>query len=394
MSEQYEFHGGQTKATVYGNYPDAAELSQIYAMMNCHAFKDATIRIMPDHHAGAGCVVGFTCPYTGKAVPNIVGVDIGCGVQALNIGSRPLGKNEFKAFDKYLRLNIPSGFSNRKSVYKELKLVYTRFIDPAGRVSWDAFVSAVDRIAVKVGSKAGSVWTSAGALGGGNHFIELDQDEASGKVFLVVHSGSRNFGLKVCKYHQKAAKDQRGSKNGLEWLDGAEADAYLADMRIAQRFAMLNRMTMLVILAAHFNVKMRDAEIITSIHNFIAEDDNVIRKGAISAKKGETVIIPWNMRDGLIIGIGKGNQNWNNSAPHGAGRIMSRSDARRSLTLTTYKGTMEGIWSSCVSEETIDESPDAYKPATIIEAAIDDTIEIRMRLKPIYNFKAGKEESE
>ena len=390
MAEQYELRGGKTSLIVYGNYPDKMELEQLFAMMDCPAFENQPIRIMPDHHAGSGCVIGFTSPYSGFAVPNVVGVDIGCGVQALNLGPRVLRDNEFKAFDRYLRDNVPSGFSSRSTPFKEMKLAYTRFVDPKGRVSWDQFVENVDKLASKVGSKPGSVWPSVGTLGGGNHFIELDHHEESDEMFLTVHSGSRNFGLKICLYHQRVAKDNLGPKRNLEWLEGDEAAAYLADMRTAQNYAVLNRMVMLTILAKHFKVKMREAEIITSVHNFIGDDD-VIRKGAISAKKGERVILPWNMRDGVVVGVGKGNPDWNNSAPHGAGRIMSRGDAKRTLTLTDFKETMNGIWSSCISRDTLDEAPGAYKDPESVEATIADTVDITMRLKPVYNFKASKE---
>lgn len=356
MSERYELTGGKTSAVIFGNYPDTAELQQLYAMMNCPAFGKAQIRIMPDHHAGKGCVVGFTCPYTDKAVPNIVGVDIGCGVSALNIGKRTLKDNEFKAFDRYLRDNVPSGFSGRETQFNELKLVYSRFIDPMGRITWATFITELNKLAAKVATKENQVWCSLGTLGGGNHFIELGRHSETEDVYLTVHSGSRNFGLKVCTFHQKLAQSKVGPKQGLEWLEGEDAEAYLKDMRIAQKFAELNRMTMLTILAKHFDVKLKNAEMISSVHNFIGED-NIIRKGAISAKKGELVIIPWTMKDGLILGEGKGNPDWNNSAPHGAGRIMSRGDAKRTLTLTDYKATMEGIWTSCVSRDTLDEAP-------------------------------------
>jgi len=387
----FELIGGRTAAVVYGNYPDTEELRQIYAMMDCPAFAGATIRIMPDHHAGKGCVIGFTCPVPvgGSVVPNIVGVDIGCGVQALNLGSSKMGENEFKAFDKYLRGSVPSGFNGRSETYKDLQQTYTRYVDE--RFPWADFQRQINDLAKKIGTKDQQVWCSAGTLGGGNHFIELDRADLTGDLYLIVHSGSRNFGLKVCMYHQQKALSLVGSKGGLEWLEGADAEEYLRDMKTAQQYAMLNRMVMLTILAKHFNVKMRDAELITSVHNFIG-DDRVIRKGAISAKVGEQVIIPWNMKSGILLGTGKGNLDWNNSAPHGAGRTMSRGQAKRELTLTDFKADMEGIWSSCVSRDTLDESPRAYKDPLEIEKAILDTLNVTARLTPVYNFKASKDE--
>jgi RNA-splicing ligase RtcB len=389
--EGLELTGGRTSAVVYGNYPDPEELRQIYAMMDCPAFAGASIRIMPDHHAGKGCVIGFTCPVPvgGAVVPNIVGVDIGCGVQALNLGTRKMGENEFKAFDRHLRETVPSGFNGRAETFKDLQQTYTRYVDE--RFPWVNFQRQVADLAKKIGTKDQQVWCSAGTLGGGNHFIELDRDQASDDLYLTVHSGSRNFGLKVCLYHQKKATDKVGPKGGLEWLEGDDAEEYLRDMRTAQQFAMLNRMVMLTVLAKHFDVKMRDAELVTSVHNFIGED-RIIRKGAISAKAGEQVIIPWNMADGVIIGIGKGHLDWNQSAPHGAGRIMSRGEAKRTLTLTDYKAAMEGIWSSCIGRDTIDEAPATYKKSQEVEDAIGATVEVTQRLKPIYNFKASKDE--
>lgn len=388
-SENYFFQGGKAAATVRGNHPDTAELSQIYAMLRCPALEGASIQIMPDHHAGKGCVVGFTAKGYPNLIPNLIGVDIGCGILALNLGPRKMQENEFKNFDRYLRDQVPSGFNNREEVYKELKLVYSRHVN--SRIPWDTFSQQVDEITKKANANSGTVWKSVGSLGSGNHFLELNLDHNSEDLYLTIHSGSRNFGLKVCLYHQKKAIAKVGPKQGLEWLEGADAEEYLRDMRVAQQFAMLNRAVMMTVLAKHFDVKMRDAEVISAIHNFIG-DDNIIRKGAISAKKGEQLIIPLNMKNGSLLAVGKGNPDWNNSAPHGAGRLMSRGGAKQTLTLTDYKADMEGIWSSCISRDTIDEAPKAYKDPLEIEAAIGDTVEITNRLIPIYNFKASKEE--
>jgi RNA-splicing ligase RtcB len=384
--------GGATSAIVYGDYPDQNELTQIFSLLSCPAFAGANVRIMPDHHAGSGCVIGFTSSIDmtdPKIVPNVVGVDIGCGVTAIQLPSGPTREEHFAAFDRFLRSTVPAGFNVRPTVSDAMERVYREVfgVDPV------IFEYELTAITKKIGIDDTRVLHSIGTLGGGNHFIELDRsDDAS--VWLTVHSGSRNFGLQVANYHQRKAQASHPF-GALSWLSGDDALEYLSDMRLCQQFARLNRALMLYLLSDMFvnraHVRMalvKDA--VESVHNYIS-DDNVIRKGAVSAEAGTPVIIPWNMRDGIVIGVGRGNADWNMSAPHGAGRRMGRREAKNTLSVADYKAAMEGIWSSCVGKSTIDEAPDAYKPAESVEAALVDTVEVQHHLKPIYNFKAGEE---
>ena len=385
-----EYQGAATSCKVFTDSIEAEAVQQIYGFLNCPAFEGSQIRIMPDVHAGAGAVIGFTANLTDKVIPNVIGVDLGCGVLAYRLENPIM---YFQQFDKYLRANVPSGFSLRETEYPGIKpLFLTHFGGPHGirAAEWETFQKDVNTLAVKIGAETGKVWRALGTLGGGNHFIEVDRDEEGRHLWLVIHSGSRNFGLRVATYHQKKAEARMGPRGGLAWLEGEEAQEYLQDMRLAQTYAKLNRLIMLEALVGL--VTYSHDTVVESVHNFIG-DDNVIRKGAISAKAGERVIIPWNMRDGLVLGVGKGNSDWNNSAPHGAGRKMGRGAAKRTLSLEDFEQTMKdaGVWSSCIGKETLDEAPAAYKDCGEVEACLGDTVEVTARLKPVYNFKAGKE---
>ena len=402
---RHEIQGDVAQAVVHGNYPDEREMHQIYALLSAPPFKGASIRIMPDHHGGIGCVIGFTCPIDmndPKVIPNVIGVDIGCGVQAVRLPqSINLSREEhFAAFDRHLRGNVPAGFSGRESVSDDLNMLYERFVSVDCPLTFAEWHETVEILARKVGADPKKVWRSCGSLGGGNHFIEIGQastgsPESETPRWLIVHSGSRNFGLKVAAWHQRKAKTSHANGD-LSWLEGDDAIDYLRDMRTCQRFAALSRSVMLHELLGAFKMRLHeklDLERIVSVHNFISESDHVIRKGAISARTGEYCIVPYNMAAGVIIGRGKGNVDWNNSAPHGAGRRMGRGEAKSTLSMQEFKDTMReaGVWSSCVSHDTLDEAPAAYKPAIEIEQSIADTIDITARLKPVYNFKAGKE---
>ena len=329
---------------------------------------------------------------------SVIGVDIGCGVQSLRLGDRSSKERKVSGidsvlpeFDKYLRAQVPAGFSSRAKPSKRREWLYKWWFGQGS--DWDGFEEDVENLSARVGSRASKVWCECGSLGGGNHFIEIGRGQED-DLWLTVHSGSRHFGLLVAEFHQKAAVKKLGRKNGLEWLEGEDALGYLRDMRLAQKFATLNRLVMLDVLADFFSVKMKGSDIITSVHNFIG-NDNVIRKGAISATLGEQLIIPWNMKDGIVLGTGKGNADWNNSAPHGAGRKMSRGDAKQMIPMAEFKQVMKdsGVWSSCVGQSTLDEAPQAYKDAESVLAHIEDTVEVTNKLKPIYNFKAGGNET-
>ncbi len=405
-----ELRGRYNTAKVFTNNIEEQATSQIIELLNQEAFKDSKVRIMPDTHAGKGCVIGFTANLKNKAIPNLVGVDIGCGMFAVKLGDV---KIKFEELDKFIRHNIPHG----NKVNKKVQL----------RVDKN-FHDRIAEISKRTNSNLNRNLLSIGSLGGGNHFIEINQDKY-GEKWLVIHSGSRNFGHRIATYHQKRAieycsrqvryiSDEKNEKMGLLkkqnrdseikdlidaykplldkynlpkdlcFLEDVRLEKYLNDMKFAQEYANLNRRVMAKKILEHLDLKIDDLEHFQTIHNYIDFEDMVVRKGAISAQKGEKVLIPINMRDGSIIAIGKGNEDWNNSAPHGAGRLMSRSKAKEVIDLEDYKDSMKGIWSSSVKESTLDEAPMVYKPIEEIIENIKETAEILDIIKPLYNFKA------
>ena len=386
---------------------DDKAVEQIDLLLEQDAFKNSKIRIMPDVHAGKGCVIGFTGDLGDKVIPNIVGVDIGCGMFCTNLGKIDI---DFKKLDDFINNNIPSGMNvNDNSVALfDIKRLYC--YDKLKNYQW--------------------IENSVGSLGGGNHFIEIDIAD-DGEKYLVIHTGSRNLGSQVANYYQGLAdkicnyslleyerkrkeilstykelgkekeiqrdlislkKELEVNKNNipydLAYLEGEQRDAYLHDMRICQEFAVLNRYTIARRIADYMGWNIDNY--FESVHNYISFENNIVRKGAISAKKGEKVIIPINMRDGCIIGIGKGNDDWNNSAPHGAGRVMSRSEAMKIINLDDYKKSMENIYTTSVTENTKDEAPFAYKSIKEILEHIIPTVEVVTVIKPVYNFKTSE----
>lgn len=312
---------------IFAENVEQSALQQIYALKEHPAFKDQKVRIMPDVHAGAGCVIGFTSTFTDKVVPNIVGVDIGCGVVGVRLDVTDI---DFANFDKFLRGRVPSGFSiHSKPQWNPYGPVSERFMDRLGV------------LAIKLGLSVEKVLSAIGTLGGGNHFIEIDKEEHGG-YWLTVHTGSRNFGLQVAKYWQAHAQDQNGKLGGLEYLSGYAVDGYLDSMEIAQQYAGYNRRSIIMALLKYFG-KDTTGQYFESVHNYIDLQRKIIRKGAISAEAGDLVIIPFNMRDGLIVAEGKGEEDWNFSAPHGAGRIMGRGAAKRALKMEDFTESMKGI---------------------------------------------------
>ena len=366
-----ELNGIFNTAKLFTDTAEPSAISQIEHLLNQEFVAGSKIRIMPDAHAGMGCTIGTTMTVTSKVVPNLVGVDIGCGMETALLKDNRV---ELAQLDKAIHQYIPAGFNTRKEPH--------RFND---EIDLNAL-----HCAKHVDLKRASL--SIGTLGGGNHFIELDEDD-EGQLYLVVHSGSRNLGKQVCDHYQNAAADSlhrtgKGADRVLAYLEGPLLECYLHDMAIVQRYADLNRKAIAKELEKR--VKLKIAEQFTTIHNYIDLDMMILRKGAISAKKGERVLIPMNMRDGSLICIGKGNEDWNCSAPHGAGRIMSRTEAKKSITLTQYEKSMKGIYSSTVNRSTLDEAPFAYKPMDEIVANIGDTADIIKTIKPLYNFKAAE----
>lgn len=392
---------------IFTNNIEQEALNQIYTLIKQPAFENCKIRIMPDVHAGAGCVIGFTADLGDKVIPNIVGVDIGCGMLTVELGKIDI---DFEELDNAIRKRVPSGrnvHDGRVVKFYELQNLHCyRELKDAKRLE-----------------------RSIGTLGGGNHFIEIDTD-TDGNKYLIIHSGSRNLGKQVAEYYQKLAieimqgKDKlyemqekliadykaQGKRKEIEkaikelhrkfnpnplgipkelcYLTGKYREQYLHDMQICQKFAVENRKEMANAILDEMGLKKVSS--FETIHNYIEFGSNMVRKGAISAKDGEMLLIPINMRDGCIIGVGKGNEDWNCSAPHGAGRIMSRSKAKESVSLDEFEKSMEGIYTTSVNQSTIDESPMVYKPMEEIVENIKDTVDIIKIIKPIYNFKASE----
>lgn len=379
---------------------------QVYMLAEQEAFKNCKIRIMPDVHAGAGCVIGFTANLGDKVIPNIVGVDIGCGMLVVELGYADI---DLPKLDTFIGQNIPSGMNvHENTVIPSTQMEELVCFNELKNKPW--------------------LFRSTGTLGGGNHFIEIDED-AKGFKYLVIHTGSRNWGKQVADIYQRKAietckdgvsaklkaereriireykangrdkeisaalkhlKDSLGPSipSDLCYLEGKTREEYLHDMRLCQRFATENRGAIAEKIVNGLN--LNPGSCFQTIHNYIDFDTGITRKGAVRAMKGERLIIPINMRDGCIIGIGKGNPDWNYSAPHGAGRIMSRNQARKELCEADYYETMKGIYTTSVCFDTIDESPMVYKPIDEIIQNIEPTVEIEKIIKPIYNFKAAE----
>ncbi len=398
--------GRYNTAKVYTEVVEDVALTQIRTLCDQEYTKGLRIRIMPDVHAGAGCTIGTTMTIRDAVVPNLVGVDIGCGMETIRLKNRHL---ELGKLDKLIYEKIPSGFQIREKEHGlngEIDLTELKCLK-AAKINMDRAVR------------------SLGTLGGGNHFIEVDQDD-EGELYLVIHSGSRHLGLEVANFYQeqawqslnghsladvkglieeyKAAGREKEIQKAVEKLksqvrteiprtlaycQGELLKDYIHDMKLVQRFAMLNRKAMAQELIK--GMKLKVEEEFTTVHNYIDTDDMILRKGAVSAKKGEKLLIPINMRDGSLICVGKGNEDWNFSAPHGAGRLMSRRKARESYTVSEFKKQMAGIFTTSVNAQTLDECPMAYKGMEDIVENIGDTAEIVKVIRPVYNFKAGEE---
>ncbi len=363
-------------AKIFTDIVDEKSLEQIKTLCDQEFTSGAKIRLMPDVHAGAGCTIGTTMNIKDKIVPNLVGVDIGCGMETLKIHRDSEAAQNFDpaALDKIIRKNIPSGYDIRKFAHQYVS-----------EVEWENIKGTYDKHRAQL---------SLGTLGGGNHFIEADKDE-EGNLYIVVHSGSRHAGLEIAEYYQKMAWEQldAGEKElipkNLAYVSGSLFDDYINDMRIMQHFAMLNRKAMVETISIGLHLTREEVvEQFTTIHNYIDTEKMILRKGAVSAQKGEKLLIPINMRDGSLICVGKGNEDWNCSAPHGAGRVMSRLKAKKELSMDEFKAEMSGIYSTTVTKATLDEAPMAYKTMDDIVANIGPTAEIVNVIKPIYNFKA------
>jgi len=365
-----ELKGKYACATVFTDVVDQESISQVIALLNQPYAQGSRIRMMPDIHAGAGCTIGTTMTVTDKLCPNLVGVDIGCGMETVRIRERHI---EPQQLDKLIRREIPSGFAIRSQPHRYAKQIDLEALHCAKQV---------DLLRAE---------KSIGTLGGGNHFIEANRDE-DGSLYIVVHSGSRHLGLQIANFYQNEgykALAERGIHipKPLAYVDGNLMEAYLADMKLAQEFAQLNRKAMMDIIIKGMGLHVEEQ--FTTVHNYIDTEQMILRKGAVAANAGQKLLIPINMRDGSLICLGKGNEDWNCSAPHGAGRLMSRSAAKETFTVSEYKKQMEGIYTTSVSRGTLDECPMAYKAMADIVDNIGPTADILAVIKPIYNFKAG-----
>lgn len=363
ISEQY------CTALIYSEQLESGAEGLLRALCASPLSQASCIRVMPDVHNGRGCAVGTTMTYSDKVAPGLVGVDIGCGMEVFRISGKRL---EMQRLDKLIREEIPSG--------RKLRTAPHRF----------AQQTRLEELRCLRHIQLEKALCSIGTLGGGNHFIELDRG-GDGDYWLIIHSGSRRLGLEVASWYQDEAFHQcmEGTSYELAWASGELLDDYLHDVEIVQDFASLNRKAIAdkIIRGMKLNVE----ESFCSVHNTIDRKARILRKGAASAQAGERLVIPLNMRDGCLLCRGKGNEEWNFSAPHGAGRIMSRSEARQSFTLSQFKKEMKGIYSTSISRETLDESPMAYKPPEAILSQLEPTAEVLERLTPVYNFKAGEE---
>lgn len=398
----FEVTGKYASAIVYTDLADQASVSQVIELCNQEFVQDQKIRLMPDIHAGSGCTIGTTITIGDKIVPNLVGDDIGCGMAVAVLKETHI---ELQKLDKIIRQYIPAGFSVREKPHPFVKKASLHMLRCVDHINLDRAKRSI------------------GTLGGGNHFIEVDRND-NGRLYLVVHSGSRHLGVEIASFYQKLAYEQlnscskvevdslvtrlkaegkqklieaeirklKGTKRtkipkNLAYVEGSTFEDYIHDMRIAQRYAALNRQAIVDTIMEQMGLHVVDG--FTTIHNYIDLEHMILRKGAVSAQKGERLIIPINMRNGSLICTGKGNPEWNYSAPHGAGRLMSRSEAKNSFSVSAFKKEMDGIYTTSVGRETLDECPMAYKPMESILKNISNTVDVDMIVRPVYNFKAG-----
>lgn len=399
-----EIRGKYNTAVCYTDVMEETAMQQIQDMCDEPLFAGSRIRIMPDVHAGSGCTIGTTMTITDKAVPSLVGVDIGCGMETVKLAEKEI---DFDRLDQVIRRHVPSGEEVRTAPHP-----MTAQID-------------LNELRCRTSVNMARVLLSLGTLGGGNHFIEVDRDE-EGSLYMVIHSGSRSLGAQTATHYRKlgwkamhkaddaprfeliaqykAEGRQREIEAALRELDarsavqvsvpekyayveGQDLEDYIHDMRIVQHFAALNRQAMMQTILEEMGLTMTDQ--FTTIHNYIDTENRILRKGSVSAQEGERILIPINMRDGALICIGKGNPEWNCSAPHGAGRILSRTAAQNTLTVEEFRKEMEGIYTTCVAQSTLDESPMAYKGIDEILSQIGPTAQVIRQIRPVYNYKAG-----
>lgn len=394
-----EIKGNYGTAKIFTDNVEESAITQIAELMEQPFIEGATVRVMPDCHPGSGCVIGLTHTISDKIVPSLVGVDLGCGMLYAEIGKDTI---DFEKLDKVIREFVPAGQNVHEGEPETLPLL--------------------DLLRCKNSVNRYRVEQSLASLGGGNHFISIEKDYESGIQYLLIHTGSRSLGTSIAKHYQNIAikklsnvksesdeiilrlkaegrqseisteltklKNQKHKFNpAFAYVEGQDMKNYLNDVIVAQQYANLNRLGIADIIASHMGFELLNIN--TTIHNYIDREYGILRKGAVSARKGEELLIPINMRDGSLICIGKGNPDWNQSAPHGAGRLRSRTASKNLITMEEFTDSMKGIYSTSVNEDTLDESPQAYKPIEEIMENIKDTVDIVKRIIPVYNFKAG-----
>lgn len=364
--------GTHAEAKVFSDDMDSYARAQLQMICDDPVSVGSRIRVMPDVHPGKVGTIGLTMTIEARVIPHLLGIDIGCGMTCAVLKGKKL---EFQKLDTVIRERVPSGFQIRQKFHHmsdefEIEKLYCH--------------GHINR------SKAG---LSLGTLGGGNHFIEVDRDE-EGTFYLIIHSGSRHLGKEVTDYYvDRGARmlKERGVEvpYPMTWLEEQLMEEYIADVRTVQAYAQLNREIILAEIIK--GMKLKETDRFSSVHNYmdILSGERILRKGAISARLHERVIIPVNMRDGVILGLGKGNPDWNESAPHGSGRIMKREEIKSHYTVSAFKNEMKGIYSSCIGADTLDEAPFAYRPMEQILEAVRDTVTVTHVLRPVYNFKAG-----
>lgn len=427
-----EINGKYGSAIVYTDDIEQEAISQIINVLNQPWAEGSHIRIMSDVHAGAGCVIGYTARLTDKIVPNLIGVDISCSMAAYHLGHESNIGMPFDKLDRFIRDNIPSGMTaNSHYNRNELENIFNAFFVKNSKIRhFKDFEERVNEIIDRMGMKKQHIFNSIGTLGSGNHFICISR-ASDGQLYAVVHSGSRNFGKCIAEYHQRIAvhsqltipreefdkeveyiktiKKGKGiqiaideyrksvtkkTPTGLEYLSGDEAQKYFDDSYIAQIYSQLSRRVILDRIVKFFKQKYSEENVIESMHNFIDFEHGIIRKGATPAYEGQKLLIPLSMADGILYCEGKGNEEWNYSCPHGAGRKMSRSKAKETIRLEDFQFKMKqaGVWSSSVGKDTLDEAPQAYKSPKNIIDNIEDSATIIDQWKEVYNFKAGGKE--
>ena len=372
-----ELNGKFTNAKIYAKTLDEKAVEQVQRVVDHPIFDGASIRIMPDCHSGKGSVIGFTStmPKNGEIIPNLIGVDQSCGMLCVKL-NKTKNDRDYLKLDKVIRNYIPTGAGGvRKEVYRKVS-------------DNDYIVDMTKEASSMLGVEYENQLKKIGTLGGGNHFISIEKGEDAN--YLIIHSGSRNIGLLLAEYYQRMAIEKHcygeGQDKELSFIDGKDAEDYLRFAKYCDEYARLSRRTMADIIIDEMGFD--EAESFTTVHNYINQDDMIIRKGAVSCKKDETILIPINMAYGSFIVRGLGNEDWNNSAPHSAGRVYSRTKAFAELSMKDYKESMKGIHSDCITPKTLDESPMAYKDGEEIKELIVETGVIVDHLKPVYNFKS------